>query len=194
MNEEVTRFYLLYIILPLWLFVGIADWLCHRRTRIESTSGPKESAIHLLMLAEVGTGVLAGLFLEINGLVILLMLLAVIAHEFTSHWDLRFALPRREVTAMEQHIHNYLGAVPFMAFSFVVVLHWPQALSLLGLGTQSPEFSIAWKSTSLPISYIATLLASITIFEVLPYMEELTRGLRVRVGPLTDLKAKRHLS
>jgi hypothetical protein len=57
---------LLYFILPLWPAAGFADWLCHHASQIESTSGAKESLIHLLMFAEVGVALLAGLFLQIN--------------------------------------------------------------------------------------------------------------------------------
>ena len=43
---------LLYFILPVWLAAGFADWLCHRAAHIETTSGAKESMLHLLMFAE----------------------------------------------------------------------------------------------------------------------------------------------
>jgi hypothetical protein len=49
-----------------WLLAGVADWACHRRTGLERTTGVKESLLHLLMIAQVGLGVLAVLFLEIN--------------------------------------------------------------------------------------------------------------------------------
>lgn len=42
-----------------WLVAGFADWLCHRASHIESTTGAKESLIHLLMFAEVGVPLLA---------------------------------------------------------------------------------------------------------------------------------------
>jgi len=124
-TANITQLYLMYVILPLWLLVGIADWLCHWKSHIETTSGIKESLIHL-MLAEVGIPMLMGLFLEINGLVFLVVIVAWILHEATAHWDLRYALPRRAVTPTEQHVHNYLGAIPFMALSFILLLHWPQ--------------------------------------------------------------------
>lgn len=176
-TAAVTTSYLLYVVLPLWLAVGVADWLCHRVTRIETTSGAKESLIHLLMLAEVGIGVLLGLFLEINALVIAVMAACFVAHEVTAHWDLRYAAGRREITPVEQHVHNYLGALPFMALSFVVVLHWPQALALLGFGPEPADFSLRPKAEPLPLAYVATLIALIALFEVLPYLEELWRGL-----------------
>lgn len=178
MTEVVTHNYLLYVVLPLWLAAGFADWLCHRRARIEATSGAKESAIHLLMLAEAGGAVLLGLFFEINALILLLMTIAFAAHEVTAHWDLRYAFAHRRVTPTEQHVHDYLGAIPFMALSFVVVLHWEQVAALLGLGT--PDFSLSWKRAPLPLTYIATLLGVIAVIEVIPYLEELGRGLRFR--------------
>jgi hypothetical protein len=179
-TEEVTRDYLLYVVLPLWLAAGFADWLCHRRARIEATSGAVESAIHLLMLAEAGGAVLLGLFFEINALILLLMTIAFAAHEVTAHWDLRYAFAHRRVTPTEQHVHDYLGAIPFMALSFVAVLHWEQAAALLGLGPDPADFSLSWKRVPLPLSYIATLLGVIALIEVIPYLEELGRGLRFR--------------
>lgn len=176
----VTQAYLLYVILPLWLVVGVADWLCHRATRIETTSGYKESLIHLLMLVEVGIPVLIGLFLEINALTILIMAAFFLAHEVTAHWDLSYASPRRKVTPIEQHVHNYLGALPFMALSFILVLHWPQVLGLFGMGPEPPRFALAFKQPPLPLGYVVTLLAAILLFEILPFLEELWRGLRAR--------------
>ena len=190
-TAAVTQVYLMYVILPLWLLIGIADWLCHRASHIETTSGAKESLIHLLMLGEVGVPVLMGLFLEINGLVILVMIAAWILHEVTAHWDLRYALPRREVTPTEQHVHNYLGAIPFMALSFVILLHWPQFLALFGGGPEPADFSLSLKQTPLPIGYIVTILAAILLFEVLPYLEESARGLIAGRGRLVPDKPMR---
>ncbi len=186
----VTVNYLLYVVLPLWLAVGIADWFCHRATHIETTSGAKESLIHLLMLVQVGIGVLLGLFLEINALVIAVMIVCFVAHEITAHWDLRYAAGRRTITAIEQHVHNYLGALPFMGLSFIVVLHWPQALSLLGLGPQSADFSVRLKSAPLPTAYVITLIVLIALFEILPYVEEFRRGLAANRGRVAAEKPR----
>jgi hypothetical protein len=57
---------LLYFVLPLWLAAGLADYLCHRASHIEKTSGYKESLLHLLMFAEIAVPLLAALFFEIN--------------------------------------------------------------------------------------------------------------------------------
>lgn len=75
--------FILYRLIPLWILAGFADWLCHRASRISMTAGPKESAIHLLMSAEIGIPLLAGLFLEINAFILLIMAVGLSAHEAT---------------------------------------------------------------------------------------------------------------
>jgi hypothetical protein len=57
------------------------DWLLHRRTRIESTSGTKESMRHALMMAEVGVPIAAGLLSDVNAPVVAGMAAATQAHE-----------------------------------------------------------------------------------------------------------------
>jgi hypothetical protein len=173
-----TELYLLYAVLPLWLVVGTADWLCHRAAAIERTSGPVESLIHLLMLAEIGAPILLALFFEVNALLIVVFAACWVAHELTSHWDLAYALPRRHVSAIEQHVHNYLSALPFMAFSLLLVLHWPQLFALVGAGPEIAEFALRPKQRPLPLAYMITLLTAVALLEVLPYLEELWRGLR----------------
>jgi hypothetical protein len=42
--EDAVRRLLLGGVMPLWVGAGLADWYLHRRTRIEETAGPRESA------------------------------------------------------------------------------------------------------------------------------------------------------
>ena len=76
MLSDPTVLILMYFVLPLWLVAGFADWLCHRASHIETTTGAKESLIHLLMFTEVGIPLLAAMFLDINALIIAGMLVA----------------------------------------------------------------------------------------------------------------------
>lgn len=86
-----TRNVLQYFLIPLWTAAGIADWLCHRASKIERTTGVKETALHLMMLGEAGLPVLIGLFFEINPLVLGLMISSFFVHEATAMWDVRYA-------------------------------------------------------------------------------------------------------
>jgi hypothetical protein len=137
-EPEITRNFLMYFIVPLWTSAGVADWLCHRASRIEETSGTKEALLHLLMLIEVGVAVLAGIFLEITSPLFALMIVSFLLHEATALWDVAYAVTQREVTPIEQHVHSFLELIPLMAISLTAILHWPQFLGLFGLGAEKP--------------------------------------------------------
>src|SRR5436190_22137190 len=98
MLSDPTVLILMYFLLPVWLVAGSADWLCHRASHIESTTGAKESLIHLLMFAEVGVPLLAAMFLDVNALIIAMMIVAFFIHEATAMWDVRYATTARTVT------------------------------------------------------------------------------------------------
>ena len=166
------------VILPVWLGAGIADWVCHRRTRIEDTTGPKESLIHLAMLTEVAIPVLCGMFLEITSPVLALAIAAALLHDATALWDVSYAVTRREVTPIEQHVHSFLEMVPMAAIAFISVLHWPQLLALLALSDKRPDWRLRWKQRPLPWAYATAMLAAQVGLEWLPYMEELIRTIR----------------
>ena len=108
MNEaELTINVLMYFILPLWLLAGFADWLCHRASNIATTSGPKESMIHLLMFVEMAIPVTLAMQFEINALVLWIMLVCLIVHEVTAVWDVAYAGQHREVSPIEQHVRSF---------------------------------------------------------------------------------------
>jgi hypothetical protein len=92
---EAARLILMFVVFPLWVASGFADWLCHRRSAIERTSGLKENLMHLLMSTEVGLGMLAVALLHINAAVLLIVLLVFVAHELTVYWDLHYTTPLR---------------------------------------------------------------------------------------------------
>jgi hypothetical protein len=171
---------LLYFVLPLWLSAGIADYLCHRASRIELTSGYRESLLHLLMLAEVAIPLLAAIFFEINALIIAIIIIGLILHQLTALWDTAFASQLRRITPIEQHVHSFLELLPLTAALIVIVLHWSQFLSLWGLGSETARFDIALKREPLPWTYVTVFLFASALLEVLPFLEEFVRGWRAR--------------
>ena len=179
-NSEAAVLVLLYFILPLWLAAGFADYLCHRASSIELTTGYKESLIHLLMFSEVAVPLMAAIFLEINALIIVLMIAGFVAHQLTALWDVSFATDKRYVSPIEQQIHSFLEVLPLAGMLIVIILNWPQFLSLWGLGTETANYRIVMKPDPLPWAYVTALLAAVLLFELLPYLEELVRGLRSR--------------
>jgi hypothetical protein len=167
--------------MPLWLGAGLADWYRHRQTHIEDTAGPRESAIHILMMSEAGVPVLLGLFCEVNAGVLLTSFAAVGAHSATAYWDQSYAEERRRVTPIEQHIHSLLEVVPLMATGFLTALHWDQARALVGKDRSRPRFALRPKRRDpLSTSTRIGLVAAFTVVGFLPYAEELWRCWRVR--------------
>lgn len=177
-TQALSTHYLMYILLPLWLLAGLADWQCHRRSDLAHTTGMRETAVHLLMLAEVGLPLLAALLLEINAGVMLLMVVGFIAHELTALWDVRMATRQRNVSAIEQHIHSFLELIPFMGISMVCLLHWDQARTLITGNWERADFALAAKNPPLSNAYLVAILGATLLFCVLPYLEELLRGYR----------------
>ncbi|MBY8887251.1 diguanylate cyclase [Streptomyces sp. PTM05] len=178
--QDATLRYLMYGLLPSWFAPGLADWVMHRRTRIEKTAGTRESLIHALMMTEVGVPITLAFLCEVNPMLLAVMLGATGAHEATALWDVRTAVrSEREVTPVEQHIHSFLEALPFAGLAALMCLHPRQVRSLLRGGEGDPN---AWRLVArhqrLPVGYLAGIAAAITLAVVVPYGEELRRCLR----------------
>ncbi|MFI9202377.1 diguanylate cyclase [Streptomyces sp. NPDC053048] len=178
--EAATTRYLMYGLLPGWFVPGVADWVMHRRTRIEDTSGTRESAIHALMMTEVGIPIALTLLYEVNPLLLTVQLGATAAHEATALWDVRTALRGdREVKPLEQHIHSFLETLPFAALGSLMCLHPEQVRALLRGGRgRRRAWRLVPRRRPLPRGYLAGIGLGIGVFVVLPYAEELTRCLR----------------
>jgi hypothetical protein len=187
--DEATRRLLQYVVVPLWIGSGLADWLCHRRTNIETTAGVEESAIHALMMAQAGIPSTLGLFLEVNAGVIAMTLAAFGLHQATAIWDVAYADERRRVTPTEQHVHGLLEQGPAMATACLVVLHWDQACALVGLGPERPVWKPQLKRRPLSRGYRVGFLASVAGLVALPYGEELWRCWRNRGRVVDDERA-----
>lgn len=168
----------LYAVIPLWLAAGFADWLCHRRSAIEATSGTPESALHLVMLAEMGLPLLAALYLEVNALILAMLAVAFVAHEFTAYVDVRYAAPRRHIGVFEQFVHSVLEMSPLFILLLLASEHWSQWLALFGFGDEPARFDLAVSSQPPPAAYTIVLLIAIVLLALGPYAEELVRGLR----------------
>lgn len=131
-----------YFVAPVWMAAAFLDYLWHRRTKIETTSGLNESLMHTLMMIEAGPAVLAPLFLEVNAGVLAARIGFSVLHELTVWWDLAFTTPRRLIPAGEQVIHTFLEAPPFLVSAAAIATHWRQFLALLGRGSEAPRFAI----------------------------------------------------
>lgn len=173
--QEPASLILAYVIFPLWVAAGFADWVCHVRTGIALTSGLKENLLHWLMFIEVGAGIAAVALLQINAAVLLLVLAVFVLHELTVYWDLSYSTLIRDVGPFEQMVHSFLEILPLMALALLMV-------SAAGEGP--PDWSLRLKAQPLPGNYLLAALLLIGAFNVLPLMQETyscIRGRRRRI-------------
>ena len=170
---------LVYVLMPLWVVSGFLDYLCHRASHMENATGARESKIHWLMLAEVMLPLFLAVFYRINALVLGLMLLCLILHEITGYYDLKLAMTTRRVTVFEHQVHSALEILPLTAILLVMALHWPQTLALFGAGIERADLSLGPKQIPRWGEIIPPAIAFVCL-AILPYLEELWRGLYAR--------------
>lgn len=180
--DDVARRFLLYVVMPVWSVAGFLDWLWHRQTKIETTSGAKESAMHLLMMAEAGMPILTGLFLEMNAGALALMSAGWLLHDLTVAWDVNYTEYRRTIYAREQHTHGYMQTIPFDIVATMACLYPEQALALLGLGSHKPDFKLRRRKPPVPLRHFALIVASMGLMSGLPHVEELWRCIRAQMA------------
>ena len=178
---QAAQLVLMVVVIPLWIGMGLVDWWCHRRTRIEDTSGVPENVFHWFLLAEGGLALLATALLEINAAVLLLVFAAFLAHELTTFVELRYAVPRREVQPFEQMVHSFMEILPLLVLALLAVLAWTEALALFD-EEAAPDFSLRTKVDPWPPAYLAAVTVAVTLFNLLPLAEEALRCLRAPRG------------
>lgn len=175
--EQATIRYLVYGLIPAWVVPAAADWALHRRTRIQDNAGPRESAIHLTMMAEVGAPAMAALFCEVDPALLATMLTGAAAHEVTALWDVRTAQDAgRTVTVGEQHVHSFLESLPLTALSIIACLH-PDQVRKFGrivAGRAPWPRRLTRRRPGLPSRYLAGVFAGVAVLAAL-YAEEFWR-------------------
>jgi 4-hydroxybenzoate polyprenyltransferase len=161
--------FLAYVLYPLWLFGGAVDYLCHRKTDIAHTSGERESLLHLAQFSTIAAIFVGAVLLEITSAVIVLMMLAVVAHTALSFIDVSYTLSRRHISTLEQHVHGLLNVIPFVAVALLAILNWDQ------LQTHSGESLVRLKDEPLAPVHVGLLLGSFSVLAGIPVLEEWLR-------------------
>jgi hypothetical protein len=167
-----------YVVFPLWLLSGLADYLCHARTDIAHTSGSRESALHLLQTVEIGLPVLAFLFLSTNALALALMAAGVVAHTATSWRDVAYAAQLRHISPGEQYVHSFLNVLPWVALALVAILHWPVVVAMFDPAIAS-DWKPHWRQPPFDGGIVFAVLASSLLFGALPGVLEFMHALAV---------------
>jgi hypothetical protein len=148
---------------------------------MELSAGVGESLLHLLMLMILGPATLALMSFEVNALLLLLALVACIAHELVFWADLVYASRRRVIGPVEQWIHGVQFAVPWAGLAGLALLHRDQVMAALGLAGAPPaDWTLRAKAAPLPPDYVGVVLLVGAVVVALPFIEEFWRCLRAR--------------
>ena len=171
--QEPASLFLAYVVFPLWVAAGFADWICHLRTGIAQTSGLKENLLHLLMFGEIGVGIAAVVLLEINAAVLMVVLVVFVVHELTVYWDLSYSTLLRDVGPFEQMVHSFLEMLPLLALALLMVV----------AASEGPvDWSLRPKEQPLPGDYVVAGLLLVGIFNAVPLLQETWSCIRARYG------------
>jgi hypothetical protein len=170
--QDAASFVLMYLVFPVWVAAGFADWWCHRRTAIAITSGIGENLLHWLMYAEIGVGMLAVLLFDIDAAVLAIVFGVFVVHELTVYWDLAFSTVRRDVGPFEQMVHSFLELLPLFSLGLLAMLAWPQAQAIVHVGDDVADWSLRAKQQPLPELYVLGALAASAVFNALPLLQE----------------------
>lgn len=115
-TARVTVWHALYLV---WLVAGASDFLLHRRSHIEATSGLRESSLHLLQIALLGTATVLWLLFADTPALWFVLLAMTCLHALTGYWDTRIAYPTRDIIPLEQHVHSILDLAPWIALGAI---------------------------------------------------------------------------
>lgn len=172
--DDAARRYFLYVLMPLWTVPAFADYIFHKRSHIEDTTGLTEAALHTAMMAEMGAAVGAALTLRITRSVFIAIAGCTVAHAVTSAIDIRIAYDSpREIRPGEQHAHGFLEVLPWTALGTVASLHWQQI--------RHPEPGaprLALRRPPLPRWYLLSAAGAAIAGISGPYADEIRRCLR----------------
>jgi hypothetical protein len=116
-----------------------------------------------------------------------------LVHEITVACDVSYTVSRREIPPREQSTHAYMQTIPFDIVAVLASLHHEQALALVGLGSQKPDFRLRWRKSPVPLKDFAVIIGCMSVLSGLPHVEELWRcyraqrdGARTEVGSLQE--------
>lgn len=113
---DVSGWHLLYLV---WLSAGSMDFVLHRASSIETTSGLSESRLHLVQIWILGLATILWLCFRASPALLTILLILVCSHAVTGYWDTRVAYPTRAIRPVEQHVHSILDIAPWVAVGAV---------------------------------------------------------------------------
>lgn len=158
-----------YCFYPLWLIAGAVDYVCHRRTAIERTSGFHESLYHVAQFITMAVIVICIALFAGSLTMFVLLVSTVLLHTVLVYLDVRFTQRRRHIPPLEQHAHAVMDVLPLVVVALVILLEWePDVLT----------WAVRWRAPMLEPVQLAIIIGTIVIGAGSPVLEELWRTAR----------------
>jgi hypothetical protein len=111
-SDVFASFYtVLYV---LWLIAGAIDYLCHRRTHIQQTSGQQESLYHVAQFVVLGIALVVGMIFAPSVVSLTIISAAVLGHTVLGYLDVAYTTGRRHITPLEQTVHGFMDVIPLV--------------------------------------------------------------------------------
>lgn len=177
---------LMYGVLPLWVLGGLAEGWCHRRTHFNTPARGRETLYHLTLLAQMGIGGLAALWLEINLATLVLLLGLFLLHEATRWLDMGHTRGTRELQDGERMAYSFLELLPLFIVLCLIALFGSQA----GGWMDASAWQLRWKDDPLPPGYVLTLCTVIGLAHIVPRLEDAVRHWRSNRPPTPHTPAR----
>jgi hypothetical protein len=143
---------LIYGFYPAWMLAGLGDYLAHRFTHIETTSGANEASLHILEFVVMAVWLTLCVMLQMTLAMLLGSILLVALHTVLTYIDVNYTIGRRHISAFEQLVHGVMTILPIAALCVLAVMN----LTLLRSDQQTfmradeDELQRLW----LPVSYV----------------------------------------
>ena len=159
---------LAYLWLSSWLVAGAIDYLCHRRTNIELTSGATESWLHIAQFVTVAAALGCAVLMRPSPASLFAIVALILTHTVLAFIDVSYTDGRRRITPVEQHAHGFLLVVPIVAVVLFAIQHWSEVLSR--------TWRLQWVAEIEPAAL--WLVFGFCVIAGVPVAEELARTLR----------------
>ncbi len=174
---------ILFVFLPIWCIAGYIDWYCHKKSKIEITTGLPESLLHSLMGVQCGVPIFLCLLFKVNALILLVCFASLIFHELVAFYDVRMATNKRHISILEMHVHAYLSTTPLFLVLMIVAINWGLVTRLIQSGVQgADQFTFIQSEYTFGNAYYLPVFSiSLFVLCVMPYIEELFRCVRSAV-------------
>lgn len=133
--------FLSFAVYPAWLIAGALDYACHRRTKIEHTSGRTEGWLHVAQFVTIAIIFFAAVLLKPTLAMIAIAGTAAMLHLVLSYVDVSYTQSKRFISPLEQHVHAFLNVLPIVAVCLLALIGSSDGLWSNGLVPQVHELS-----------------------------------------------------